>query len=259
MSVSKPAPDENAIARAVAVLAAAAQTNLAGVKARLEAAGLGITSHEPFRGNPDIDASVPSDIGAVIKGRGIYHGAWQPVPNGVIVHAYSDTDFLRDASGRQMLLTWYEARDELARRNAGRRYGGGAEASLIAALSKPPGTEWAYKDGDLVMGPRVLLNGKDNVRVEIRPHNTDDLLSRSRGEAFARISETLREAPAASFERWSWTSSQAGVSSSGMWAVRLSDGNDIWYDKDVTNRLGVLPFRFFREPHAVKAVSHLNS
>jgi hypothetical protein len=40
-------------------------------------------------------------------GRGIYHGAWQPSPNGLIVHAYSDTDLLKDASGKQRLLTWY--------------------------------------------------------------------------------------------------------------------------------------------------------
>ena len=149
MSDFDPAPDasasdESAIAGAVALLAVAARKNLAVVKARLKAVGFGITGFEPLQATPDIDASAASDIGAAVEGRGIYHGAWQPVPNGVIVHAYSDTDFLRDASGRQMLLTWYAARDEFARRNDGRRYGDGTEAALSAALSKPLGTEGAY-------------------------------------------------------------------------------------------------------------------
>src|ERR1700733_13329205 len=92
--------DENAIADAVALLSVAAQRNFAIVEARLKAAGfVGITGYEPIQATPNIDTSIAADIGAAVKGRGIYHGAWQPSPNGVIVHAYSDMDLLRDASG----------------------------------------------------------------------------------------------------------------------------------------------------------------
>jgi hypothetical protein len=117
---------------------------------------------------PDIDVSSASDIGTAIEGRGIYHGAWQPRPNGPILYAYSDMDLLKDTSGRQMLLSWYQTRDELARRNNGRLYGDGSEAALSDALAKPAGTQGAYQDGDLVMGPQVLLNGVEVNGVKVR-------------------------------------------------------------------------------------------
>jgi hypothetical protein len=248
--------DAIAIAVAVAVLADAARKDFPSVEAQLKAAGFGITGYEPVQGTPDLDACVASDIGAVIKGRGIYQGAWQPRRNGAIVHAYADTDLLKDASGQQMLLTWYAARDELARRNGGRRYGDGTEAALSAALSKSSGTEGAYKDGDLVMGPQVLLNGRNVDGDKVRAQNTFDLLSGSKGDALKNISKTLRDARSDA-GRWSWSCSKDRDYSSTAWAVRLSDGYADWISKG-SYRLGVLPFRFFREPHAVKAVSHLN-
>jgi len=202
----------------------------------------------------DPDTSALIDLGEMIDGRGIYHGAWQPRSNGVSVHAYSDTDFLRDASGEQMLLTWYAARDELARRNSGRRYGDGTEAALSNALAKPPGTEGTYRDGDLVMGPQVLLNGVDRDGKKSRAANTFALLRGSKGDAFKSISNTLRNSSGNA--RWSWSCSGSRDVSSYVVAVRLSDGLVDWYNVDY-GRLGVLPFRIFREPHAVKAVSHL--
>jgi hypothetical protein len=249
-------PEDIAIAVAVAVLADSAQNNLARVTSQLEAAGFKLAGFAPPKGNPQMAAPGNIDIGAMIEGRGVYHGAWSPRPNGVIVHAYSDTDFLRDVSGQQMLLTWYAARDELARRNGGRRYGDGTEAALSAALAKSPGTEGAYKDGDLVMGPQVFLNGVDRKGSKVRAENTYDLLSGPKNEAFKNISQTLKDASSDN-GRWSWSCSEAPANSSLMRAVRLSDGYGGWIYKG-SLRLGVLPFRFFREPHAVKAVSHLN-
>jgi hypothetical protein len=249
-------PDKITVEQAVAALTAAAERDLPSVEAQLKAAGFGITGYEPLRGEPDIDGSTASDIGTVVAGRGIYHGAWQPRSNGVIVHAYSDTDFLRDTSGQQMLLTWRAARDELARRNGGRRYGDETEAALSAALSRPSGTQGAYKDGDLVMGPRVLLNGRDVDGDKIRAQNTYDLLSGPKKEAFKNVSATLRDA-GSFYARWSWSSTEHRDYSSIAWAVRLSDGSDGWYNEG-SHRRGVLPFRIFREPHVVKAVSHLS-
>jgi len=248
-------PEGIAIAAAVAVLADAAQNNLARVTSQLEAVGFKIAGYAPPERNPQIAAG-NTDLGAMIEGRGIYHGAWSPCPNGVIVHAYSDTDFLRDTSGKQMLLTWYMARDELARRNGGRRYGNRSEAALSAALAKSPATEGAYQDGDLVMGPQVLLNGADRNGDKVRGENTYDLLGGPKSEAFKNISQTLKDARSVN-ARWSWSCSEGRDVSYGMRAVRLSDGSDDWNGRDF-NRLGVLPFRFFREPHAVKAVSLLD-
>jgi hypothetical protein len=261
MSVVKPTPDaitsdDIAVAGAVAVLAAIARRDFATVTAQLEAAGfVGITGYEPIQGTPNIATSIAADIGAAIEGRGIYHGAWQP-QSSVIVHAYADTDFLRDASGKQLLLTWYKTRDELARRNDGRRYGDGTEAALRNALTKPSSADGAYQDGDLVMGPQVLLNGRDVNGKQVRAgRNTFDLLSGSKNTAFKQISETLRDA-GSDLGRWSWSCTEVRYYPYTVSTVRLPDGYDGWGGKGY-GRLGVLPFRFFREPHAVKAVSHL--
>jgi hypothetical protein len=247
--------DEIAIAGAVALLANAARKDFPSVEAQLKAAGFGITGYDPIQGTPNIDTSIAADIGAVVEGRGIYHGAWQPHPNGVIVHAYSDTDLLKDTSGKQLLLTWYEAGNELARRSAGRRYGDGTESALRQALAKPPGTQGAYQDGDLVMAPKLLLNGRDIGGDKVRAQNTFDLLSASKGDVFKNIAGTLRDTRSG-LGRWSWSCSEDRASTSGVMAVSLSDGSVDW-DYEDYGRLGVLPFRFFRQLHAVKAVSHL--
>jgi len=42
--------------------------------------------------------------------------------------------------------------------------------------------------------------------------------------------------------RWSWSCTEDRDNPSNVRAVRLSDGNDDWNNKD-NNRLGVLPFR----------------
>jgi len=186
-------PNTITVEQAVEALTAAARRDFASVEYQLKAAGFGITGYEPIRATPDIDVSSASDIGAVIEGRGIYHGAWQPRPNGVIVHAYSDTDLLRDASGKQLLLTWYQTRDELARRNNGRLYGDGTEPALRQALAKPAGSQGAYQDGDLVMAPQLLLNGRDMNGKQVRAElNTAYVLRGSKGNAFNKISETLK-------------------------------------------------------------------
>jgi hypothetical protein len=207
---------------------------------------------------PNIESSIAADIGAVVEGRGIYHGPWQPKTNGMIVYAYSDTDVLKDASGEQMLLTWYAAGDELARRNEGRRYGAGTELSLRQALSKPSGATGVYQDGDLVIGPQELLNGfalnGENVG---KRRNTFDLLSGSKDNALKNISKILKDASSV-LGRSSWSCSEVPDVPSLVRAVSLSDGTEDWLTKN-TLRLGVLPFRFFREPHAVKSVSHLVS
>ena len=210
----------------------------------------------PPQGTAVTERSSPSDIGALIEGRGIYHGTWKPRPDGGIVHAYTDTDFLREASGRQVLLTWYETRDELARGNDGRRYADGSEAALHDALVKLPHTNGAYRDGDRVIGPQVLLNGVNNDGVKVRAGtNTYDLLLGSMGEVFNHIAKTLRYASSRD-ARWSWSSSAYRDGSSSVRAVSLSGSYGAWKLK-VYDRLGVLPFRFFREPHAAKAVSRL--
>jgi hypothetical protein len=243
------------VEQAVAALTDAARNDFPSVQAQLKAAGFGITGYQPLQGTPDVDASVASEVGTVIAGRGIYHGAWQPRPNGVIVHAYSDTDLLKDRFAKQLLLTWYEARDELARRNGGQRYGDGTEPALRQALAKPSGAKGAYQDGDLVMVPQLLLNGKDVNGKQVRAQNTADLLRGSNVNTFNKISETLRNA-GSFYGRWSWSCTEDRDNPNNVRAVRLSDGNDDWNIKD-NNRLGVLPFRFFREPHVVKAVGHL--
>jgi hypothetical protein len=248
--------DTITIEQAIAALTAAARKDFPGVEAELRAAGFGITGYEPIQGTPNLDACIASDIGTDVEGRGIYHGAWQPCANGVIVHAYSDKDLLKDTSGKQLLLTWNEAGNELARRNGGRRYGDGTEAELRDALAKPAGTNGTYQDSDLVMAPQLLLNGRDIRGEKVRSRNAFDLLGRSTGNAFKNIAETLRDAGSVN-GRWSWSCSEARGNASGVRAVSLSDGNDGWDDKG-TFRLGVLPFRFFRESHPVKAIGRLN-
>jgi hypothetical protein len=259
MSIVKPtrdaAPlDKSAIAGAVALLVDAAGKDFASVEAQLKAAGFGITGYLPLQARPDL--SVASDIGELIEGRGIYHGDWQPSPNGVLVHAYSETDLLKDASGEQLLLTWYKAREELARRNNGRSYGDGAEEALCQALAKPAGTQGAYKDGDLVIAPLLLLNGRDVYGNKVRDHNTIGLRRRSMSDAFKNIAETLQKSRSGEGV-CSWSCSGFHDASSVVRVVRLSDGCGAWSNLNFVTRFGVLPFRFFREPHAVKAVSHL--
>jgi hypothetical protein len=250
--------DTITVQQAVAALTSAAQKDFPGVAAELKAAGfVGISGYEPIQGRLNIDTSIAADIGSVVEGRGIYHGAWQPRRNGVIVHSYSDTDLLKDASGKQLLLTWYEAGDELARRNNGRRYGDGTELALRRAVAKPAGTQGAYQDGDLVLGPQEFLNGFATSGLQVRKgQNAFDLLNGSPKEAFANIAGTLRDTRS-DYGRWSWSCSEGRDFSSLVRAVSLSDGFDAWHFKDY-NRLGVLPFRIFREPHVVKAVNHLN-
>jgi hypothetical protein len=200
----------------------------------------------PGKLRPDrVQLSAASDIGTEVEGRGIYHGAWQPRANGVIVHAYCDSDFLRDTSREQMLLNWYGARYELARRNNFRSYGDGTEPALRQALAKPSGTKGAYQDGDLVMGPRVLLTGvdEDGEKVLLRAgRNTFDLLSGSKDNAFKNILETLRDARSDG-GRWSWLCTEAGGDSTYMRAVNLLDAIDGRDTKDGHRYLGVLQWR----------------
>jgi hypothetical protein len=106
------------------------------------------------------------------------------------------------------------------------------------------------------MAPQLLLNGRDVNGKQVRAGmNTADLLGGSKSNAFNKISQTLQNADS-DFGRWSWSCSDTRGNTSYVLAVRLSDGYDAWDYKGFLH-LGVLPFRFFREPHAVKAVNHL--
>ena len=73
--------------------------------------------------------------------------------------------------------------------------------------------------------------------------NTADLLRGSKGNAVNKISETLKNT-GSSLARWSWSCTEVRDFPNFVRAVRLPNGIDGWYFKDIS-RLGVLPFRFF--------------
>ena len=63
-----------------------------------------------------------------------------------------------------MILTFNEAVKELTGRNSGRRYGNGTQAALRQALR-----EGKYQDGDQVLAPMEILNGRNAYGNTVRP------------------------------------------------------------------------------------------
>ena len=223
--------DEIAIAGAVALLAKAARKDLPSVKAQLAAAGFDLA---PIP-KPNTGTSRHDTIGQLVAGRGVHLGSWSFDPKYDPVEVYSADDFLRDKSGKQLVLTFHEAVEELTSRNHGRRYGNGTEAALRQALR-----EGKYQDGDLVLAPREILNGYDYRDQHIRPgNNVCDLLRTS--PAFEKLFNTVKNRSGDG--RWS-VSGSVSPGGSGVWAVRLTDGAAHWDGKG-SARSGVVPVRLF--------------
>ena len=87
-----------------------------------------------------------------IEGRGVYLGLWDAAP-GHTVHVFVADDFLRDAEGRPLLLSFNEALIELARRNDGWTAGDGTEDALRREIIGG-GAEF---EGKLLLPPNGLL------------------------------------------------------------------------------------------------------
>lgn len=165
--------------------------------------------------------------------RGIYLGTWEAA-TGHRVHAYAADDFLRNAKGNQLVLTFNEAQKELTRRNSGWAAGIGTEAALRAEIAKG-GTDF---EGKLVLPPLDLLNGRDVRGNTIRPgENICALLNDNKAP---KIAEELERAEA---DKWAVCS--LASSANFAYHARLTDS----YTESVSQyvgRSGVIPVRLFR-------------
>ena len=199
-------------------------------------AGFEIARFVP-RQTPTAEASGPAATGQLVPGKGVYMGPWSFDPKYDPVAIYSADDFLRDKSGKQLVLTFSEAVKELTSRNGGRRYGNGTEAALRQALR-----EGKYKDGDLVLAPMEILNGRNAYRDTVRPgSNVVELMKVS--PAFEKLLNAVNSSSRGG--RWSVSGSGYPGNPSSVWHGRLTDGGDDWHGKD-RGRSGVVPARIFR-------------
>lgn len=161
--------DTNFIDLAIAGLKSAAANDPAAateITSKLAAAG--------FRLPPSLAPSAPSfkgiAVGDLDPARGVYLGTIDAGES--VVHAYAADDFLRDAKGQQLVLTFNEAVNELAKRNGGRSYGDGSDARIKYAIIVGD-----YTDGDLVLPSKELLHGRDVCETLVRPtQNIFDLM-----------------------------------------------------------------------------------
>jgi hypothetical protein len=227
MSDLKPEPDDGisddiTTAGAIALLLAAADFE---------------TARFVPRQKPPVEASGPAATGQLGAGKGVYMGAWSFDPKYDPVAIYSADDFLRDKSGKQLVLTFNDAVKELTSRNEGRRYGNGTEAALRQALR-----EGNYRDGDLVLAPREILNGYNARGAHVRPdNNVWELLKTS---AFEKLLTAVKGSPGV--DRWSLSGSELPGYPSGVWHVSLTDGGDDYWGTKDGDCSGIVPVRIFR-------------
>lgn len=177
------------------------------------------------------------NYGDLIGGKGVYAGIYEV--NGIKKEAYFEPDFLRDESGRQLLLNFNEAGEELAKRNGGRRYGNGSENAVRKAIASGE-----YKDGDLILAPREFLSGRDARGNMVRSGNLVGLLQAGK-KSLQRIADTIRAIRSASNNgRWSISGTEDPGHPPLVYHTRLTDGDYGQFPKDVT-RSGVVPLRLF--------------
>jgi len=183
-------------------------------------------------------------IGDLVKDKGIYAGTYtvHTYSEDKTVEAYFATDFLRDASGQQLLLTFEEASRILLARNNGRKYGLGTERAVRHAIKKGK-----YIDGDLVFAPREFLNGYDGYGKLVRPDNNLCVLLKTNKSSLKRIRDTVN-----SSRNQDKKSSLSGTPDGNkIYRVKLTDGtheavrSDRFFEDDV-RLTGVVPMRFFR-------------
>lgn len=175
-------------------------------------------------------------FGDLIKGKGVYAGIYEV--DGIKKEAYFEPDFLRDESGNQLLLNFYEARRELTRRN-GCYYGSEAEVRIDIKSGR-------YKDGDLILPPREFLNGVKGFR-ERRDNHLVGLLKSGNGSV-KKIRDTAEVAlntynPAGNGSRFLSGTELDPSHDDYVYLVYLS-GFDDWYLKS-KHRSGVVPLRLF--------------
>lgn len=102
------------------------------------------------------------EVGALVKGRGVYLGPWQAGLRLPIVHVYMADEFMKAPQGmnngshERLNLAFNAAVKELASRNGKRMYGNGTEAALRRALKNE-----SYVWGDAVLPPVEFLLGKN--------------------------------------------------------------------------------------------------
>ena len=177
----------------------------------------------------DSITSQENEIGDLVKGRGVYLGKYAGLA------AYAADDFLRDGNGEQKVLNFNEACAELTLRNEGRSYGNGSAKALRQAIRTG-----AYRDGDLVLPPKQLLNGRNSDGDKVRPgENVTDLLNQP---AFSTIRETISNGKD---DGWAVSSSERPSNPSRVDHVSLSGGDDGWGTKN-GHRSGVLLVRFYK-------------
>ena len=182
----------------------------------------------------DSITSQENEIGDLVKGRGVYLGKYAGLA------AYAALDFLRDGNGKQLLLNFFEANAELTLRNEGRSYGNGSAKALRQAIRTG-----AYRDGDLVLPPKELLNGKDANDDKVRPgENIYDLLGKP------VFNTTRKRISNGKDDRWVVSSSERPSNPSRVDHVSLSSGDDGWSYKH-GYRSGVVPLRFFKPTRGV--------
>ena len=175
-------------------------------------------------------------VGELAEGRGVYVGKYAGLA------AYAAPDFLRDETGRQLVLNFDEARDELTRRNGGKAYGDGTEMALCQAIENN-----TYRDGDLVLPPQELLSGRnvdegDRVRAG---ENVYDLLDKP---ALNKVKATISNGEGA--QCWALSGSEHPDDTLIVSHVRLTDGDDNWFRKD-GSRSGVVPVRLYKPAHTL--------
>ena len=180
---------------------------------------------------------VPPELsgrGDFAEDRGVYVGKYA----GLAV--YTADDFLRDGSGRQLVLNFDEARDELTRHNGGRAYGDGTEKALRQAIENG-----SYRDGDLVLPPKELLVGKDVYGDKVRPdENIFDLLD---APSLSKIKSTVINGSGA--RKWALSSSSSDPQHPDvppyMYLAKLWDGGGYWLSRGYC-RAAVVPVRLYR-------------
>ena len=183
-------------------------------------------------------ATLPK-VGEAVEGRGVYLGHWKAA-KGHVVHAYAADDFLRDAKGDQLLLTFNEACEEFATRNGGRRYGDGSEANIRQAI-----TQGHYQDGDLILPPKSLLNGYDVQGNHTHP--VGNIYTLMNNGHLPKVAAAVRNGEGD--QKWAISGSEHPVNASRVYHASLTYGGGHWINK-VCLRSAVVPVRFFRQPAA---------
>ena len=226
----------------IAGLAAMKLTNPTALAAILEGTNpmCAMMAQTPAAAKPSEPVALPK-VGEAVEGRGVYLGPWEAA-SGHTVHAYAAEDFLRDANGNQLVMTFVKAREEFARRNFGWEAGNGTEAALRAEIAKG-GNEF---EGKLIIPPLELVNGY-NLTDRNNPRTDGNIYALMNAGKLPKVAAAVQTG--SDDQRWALSGSEHPGIPSRVYHVRLPYGANYGTSKGRT-RSGAVPVRFFRQPTA---------